>query len=114
MNSHIDFENLVQKILVLESQNVSIKESTVILASRGIFETEAEFIEKRLNEKLALMGRELNLQWVYGDSTIRCGLCHSIFILKKLNADTVLCPVCEFKSVELLCDKEVSIFSVLG
>lgn len=114
MSVHINMEDLIQKILILESQNVGAKASTVVLASRGIFETEVVFIEKCLNEKLALMGREINLQWVYGDSTIRCGLCHSIFNLKKLNTDTVLCPVCEFKSVELLSDKEVNIFSVLG
>lgn len=114
MNSKINLDDLVQKILVLEAQNINIRETTVILASRGIFESEVEVIEAKLKEKLSESGKELDFQWLFGETMIRCGLCHSVFSLKKLNTETVLCPVCEFKSVELLSDKEVNIFSMIG
>lgn len=114
MHKDYNIEPLIAKIRQFALQSGPNDEVSVVLASKGIDDDEAMGIEQRLQAVFTEEGLKISFQWLYSETTIRCGLCHSVFKLKKMNRQTVLCPVCEFKSVELLTEKSLSIFSVIG
>lgn len=114
MLKDFELEPLVIKIKHMVLQAGSNGPVSVVLASKGIDDEEAASIERWLLEALNRDGLDVSLQWIYSETAIRCGLCHSVFKLKKMNRETVLCPICEFKSVELLSEKSLSLFSVIG
>lgn len=114
MLKDFELESLVVKIRNMVLQAGSKSPVNVVLASKGIDDEEAASIEMWLLEALSQDGLEVSLQWLYSETAIRCGLCHSVFKLKRMNRETVLCPICEFKSVELLTEKSLSLFSVIG
>lgn len=114
MTMAIQVDTLLQKILMLAEQDENMADSIVIIATKGIYESEIEPIANQVEEQLKSMNRDIRIQWHFADTFIRCGMCHSVYTVKKLNHNSVECPICEFKSIEVISDEEVSVFSKIG